>query len=167
MNFHEGDSVMHWTHGLGKVLRLEAMTLSGEEILYYAIEIGDMTVWVPADSKVRTRLRPPTPKLRFERVLAILSSPSEPLPEDRLERKSRLLELVQDGRPESLCQVIRDLSAYQKQQIRPLNDNDLMILKQSRKTLLGEWECVLSVTHAQAEHELHRLLSSAPQVSQA
>jgi RNA polymerase-interacting CarD/CdnL/TRCF family regulator len=165
MNFHKGDTVMHWTHGIGQIVNLEERALSGSKTVYYEVQVRDMTVWVPADSKVRTRLRPPTPKLRFERVLAILSSPSEPLPEDRLERKSRLLELVQDGRPESLCQVIRDLSAYQKQQVRPLNDNDLMILKQSRKTLLGEWECVLSITHAQAEHELHRLLSSGPQVS--
>ena len=43
-----------------------------------------------------------------------------------------------------------------------MNDNDQMILKQSRSTLLGEWGFVLSVTHAQAEHELFRLLASAP-----
>ena len=166
MNFHKGDMVMHWTHGIGQIVNLEERALSGSKNIYYVVEIRDMTVWVPADSKAGTRLRPPTPKLRFERVLAILSSPSESLPEDRLERKGRLLELLQDGRPESLCQVIRDLSAYQKQQIRPLNDHDLMILKQSRKRLLEEWQCVLSVTHAQAELELHRLLSSSPHVSQ-
>lgn len=73
-----------------------------------------------------------------------------------------MLELLKDGRPESLCQVIRDLSAYQKQQTRPMNDNDQMILKQSRNTLLGEWGFVLSLTHAQAQHELHSLLMSVP-----
>ena len=69
--------------------------------------------------------------------------------------------LLQDGRPESLCQVIRDLTAYQKQLGKPMNDNDQMILKQSRNTLLGEWGFVLSITPAQAEHELHRLLTPA------
>jgi RNA polymerase-interacting CarD/CdnL/TRCF family regulator len=110
---------------------------------------------------VRSRLRSPTSKSRFQQLLAILSSPSEPLPADRLERKTRLLELLADGRPESLCRVIRDLSAYQKQQVRPMNDNDQMILKQSRNTLLGEWGFVLAMTPAQAEHELHRLLTPA------
>ena len=166
MNFHKGDTVMHWVHGIGQIVNLEERALSGSKTIYYVVQVRDMTVWVPADSKVGTRLRPPTPKLRFERVLAILSSMSEPLPEDRLERKGRLLELLRDGRPESLCQVIRDLSAYQKQQIRPLNDHDQMILKQTRNTLLGEWQCVLSITHAQAELELHRLLSSSPRASQ-
>jgi RNA polymerase-interacting CarD/CdnL/TRCF family regulator len=160
MNFHKGETVMHWTHGIGQIVNLEERALAGSKTIYYVVQVRDMTVWVPADSKVGTRLRSPTPKARFQRLLAILSSPSQPLPEDRLERKNHLLELLQDGRPESLCEVIRDLSAYQKQQTRPMNDNDQVILKQSRNTLLGEWECVLSVTHAQAELELQRLLSS-------
>jgi RNA polymerase-interacting CarD/CdnL/TRCF family regulator len=162
MNFHTGDTVMHWTYGIGQIVNLEERALAGSKAVYYVVQVRDMTVWVPADNKVRSRLRSPTPKSRFQQVLAILSSPSEPLPEDRLERKTRLLELLKDGRPESLCQVIRDLSAYQKQQVRPMNDNDQMILKQSRNVLLGEWGFVLSMTHAEAEHELHRLLTSRP-----
>jgi RNA polymerase-interacting CarD/CdnL/TRCF family regulator len=162
MNFYKGDMVMHWSHGIGQIVNLEERALSGEKAVYYVVQVRDMTVWVPADSKVGSRLRPPTPKFRFQRLLAILSSPPETLPEDRLERKTRLQELLQDGRPESLCQIIRDLSAYQKRLGKPMNDNDQMVLKQARNTLLGEWGFVLSVTHAQAEHELFRLLSPAP-----
>jgi RNA polymerase-interacting CarD/CdnL/TRCF family regulator len=160
MNFHKGDTVMHWTYGIGQIVNLEERALAGSKTIYYVVQVRDMTVWVPADGKVMSRLRSPTSKSRFQRLLAVLSSPSKPLPEDRLERKTRLLELLHDGRPESLCQVLRDLSAYQKQQTRPMNDNDQMILKQSRNTLLGEWAFVLSIPHAQAEHELHRLLTS-------
>lgn len=162
MNFYKGDMVMHWTHGIGQIVNLEERALSGLKTIYYVVQVRDMTVWVPADSKVGSRLRSPTPRERFEQLLTILSSPSETLPEDRLERKTRLLELLQDGRPESLCQVIRDLYAYQKQLGKPMNDNDQLMLKQSRNLLLGEWEFVLTISHAQAEHELHRLLSSAP-----
>lgn len=161
MNFYKGDMVMHWTHGIGQIVNLEERTLAGAKTIYYVVQVKDMKVWVPADSKVGSRLRPPTPKLQFERLLAILSSPSEPLPEDRLERKARLLELLQEGRPESLCQVIRDLTAYQKRLGKSMNDNDYMVLKQSRNTLLGEWGFVFSIPRAQAEHELQRLLASA------
>ena len=160
MNFHKGDTVMHWTYGIGQILNLEERALAGSKTIYYEVQVRDMTVWVPADNKVRSRLRTPTSKPRFERLLAILSSPTELLPEDRLERKTRLQELLQDGRPESLCQIIRDLSAYQKKLGKPMNDNDQMILKQARNTLLGEWGFVLSITPAQAEHELHRMLTA-------
>src|SRR6266545_1607845 len=111
MNFNAGDTVMHWTYGIGQIVNLEERDLSGSKALYYAVQVRDLTVWVPADGKVGSRLRSPTPKSRFKRLLAFLSSPSEPLPEDRLERRTHLLELLKDGRPESRCQVIRDLSA--------------------------------------------------------
>ncbi|MCJ7585900.1 MAG: hypothetical protein MUO30_14180 [Anaerolineales bacterium] len=160
MNFHEGDPVMHWTYGFGKVIRLEERALSGKNALYYAVQIGDLTVWVPADGELGNRLRPPTPEAGFKKLLAILSSPGEPLPDDRQDRKTQLLELLKDGRAESLCRVIRDLSAYR--QVRPLNENDQALMRRAQKALLGEWGFALSVTPAQAELELHRLLTSAP-----
>jgi RNA polymerase-interacting CarD/CdnL/TRCF family regulator len=162
MNFHKGDTVMHWTYGIGQILNLEERALAGSKTIYYEVQVKNMTVWVPADSKVRSRLRTPTSKPRFTRLLAILSSPSELLPADRLERKNHLVALLEDCRPESLCLVIRDLSAYQKQLGKPMNDNDQMILKQSRNTLLGEWGFVLSIPHAQAEIEMYRLLAPPP-----
>ena len=156
MNFREGDPVMHWTYGFGEVLKLEERELSGQTTLYYAVQVRDMTVWVPADDNLKSRLRPPTPQARFKRLLAILSGPAEPLSDDRHERKLRLLELLNDGSTESLCQVIRDLSAYRRG--RALNDNDQMLLKRAQSALLGEWGFVLSVSPAQAELEMHRLL---------
>jgi RNA polymerase-interacting CarD/CdnL/TRCF family regulator len=160
MNFREGDPVMHWTYGFGKVIRLEERALSGQNALYYAVQIGDLTVWVPADDMLGTRLRSPTSKAGFKELRAILSGPGEPLPDDRQDRKTRLLELLKDGRAESLCRVIRDLSAYR--QVRPLNENDQALMRRAQNALLGEWGFALSVTPAQAELELHRLLTSVP-----
>ena len=57
MNFHVGDTVMHWTFGLGEVIRLEERTLFGEKVLYYAIQVHDLIVWVPADDNLESRLR--------------------------------------------------------------------------------------------------------------
>jgi RNA polymerase-interacting CarD/CdnL/TRCF family regulator len=147
---------MHWTYGLGQILRLEERALFDRNTLYYKVQVGDLTVWVPADGQLESRLRPPTPQAGFRRLLAILSGPGEPLPEDRYERRNRLLELLKDGRAESLCRVIRDLTTYR--QARPLNENDQALLKRSQKALLGEWSFALSVTLAQAEHDLQHLL---------
>ena len=114
MNIHEGDAVMHWTHGLGKVVQLEERTLSGEALQYYAIQIGDMTVWVPADDMLETRLRLPTHTAEFKRLMGILSHPGEALPVDRRERKTLLMEWLKDGRTESLFRVIRSLATYRQ-----------------------------------------------------
>lgn len=161
MNFHEGDTVMHWSYGLGQILRLEERDLSGSKTLYYEVRIQDLTVWVPSDNELEHRLRPPISKTGLDELFAILSNPGEPLPDDRQERKSRLMEYLRDGSTQSLCRIISGLYAYRK--LRSLNENDKSILKQSRNALLGEWEFVLSMTPAQAEHELHHWLVSEPE----
>jgi len=158
MDFHEGDPVMHWTYGLGTVKRLEERNLSGEIALYYEVQIGNMTVWVPADDNLDSRLRTPTLAAKFIHLLTILSGPGETLPVDRQERKLLLLEWLKNGRAESLCRVIRSLSTYRN--VRPLTDSDQALLKRSQNALLGEWGFALSVTPLQAEIELNRLLTS-------
>jgi RNA polymerase-interacting CarD/CdnL/TRCF family regulator len=57
MEFLTGDPVIHWTYGLGKIVRQEERTFSGVKKLYYAVQIRDLTVWVPADAKVMSRQR--------------------------------------------------------------------------------------------------------------
>jgi RNA polymerase-interacting CarD/CdnL/TRCF family regulator len=160
MNFHQGDTVMHWTYGLGQIIGLEEREMFGSTTLYYAVRIKDLTVWVPSDKELKHRLRPPTSKSGFKELLAILANPGEPLPDDRQLRRIRLLELLRDGHTQSLCLIVSSLHAYQK--VRPLNESDQSILKQAKNAFMGEWEFVLSLTPAQAEHELHRLLGAIP-----
>ena len=156
MEFHSGDAVMHWMHGLGTVMRLENRDLFGKISKYYAVKIGDLIIWVPADRELSHRLRPPTPKARFKRLLTELATPGEVLPLDRHERKLLLIELLKDGRAESLVRVIRALMAYKK--IHSLNDNDHNQLRRAEDCLVAEWGYILSVTPQQAEVELHHLL---------
>ena len=163
MNFHEGDSVMHCTYGLGKIIQIDERTLYGPAMLYYAVRIGDMTVWVPADDKLKTRLRAPTRIEEFQRLLDILTGPGDTLPNDRHERRELLAGWLKDGRAESLCRVIRGLANFR--QGRPLSDNDQNLMRQTQHALIGEWGYSLSITTAQAEHDLHRLLTPIPSAS--
>jgi RNA polymerase-interacting CarD/CdnL/TRCF family regulator len=160
MEFHAGDPVMHWVHGLGTVIRRENRDVLGKAALYYAVQVGDLTIWVPADEFLSQRLRAPTPKTRFKRLLAQLKTPGETLPADRRERKVRLVELLRDGRAESLVRVIRALCTLKK--VHWLNDNDATQLKRAETCLLSEWGQVLSVTPQEAQLELRRLLDGVP-----
>jgi len=161
MNFREGDSVMHCTYGLGKVIKLEERALYGPTRLYYAVQIGDMTVWVPSDDNLETRLRAPTRGEEFQHLLDILTGPGDPLPNDRHERKELLSDWLKDGRAESLCRVIRSLTNYRL--VRSLSDNDQLLMKRAQHALIGEWGYSMSITTAQAEHEMRLLL--APSVT--
>jgi RNA polymerase-interacting CarD/CdnL/TRCF family regulator len=160
MKFHEGDTVMHWTHGLGQVVGLEERDMFGSKNLYYAVQVRDLTVWVPSDDELQHRLRAPTAKSGFDELFAILADPGEPFPDDRHARRTLLLEYLGDGSTQSLCRIISGLHAYRR--IRPLNESDRSVLKQARNALLGEWEYVLAMTPAQAEHALQEQLASQP-----
>ena len=157
MKFGKGDSVVHWNYGIGQVIQLEERTVSDRKILYYAVQIGDMTIWVPADDKLESRLRQPTSEKIFKKMIAILSSPSEPLPDDSWDRRRHIQELLRDGRVETLCRAIRDLAGIQH--IRPLNDYDKALMKHMQVMLIGEWGLVLSITAESAERELNHLLA--------
>lgn len=157
--FRRGDAVMHWTYGLGNVVRLENRELLGQKTLYYAVQVGDMTVWVPNDAQLSTRLRRPSTKAQLPKLKGLLSKPGVTLPQDRHERKTILLEMLKDGRAESLCKVIRSLVVFAK--THPLNDNDQALLKRAQTALLAEWSHALDVTPAQAEMQLHKLIGIA------
>jgi RNA polymerase-interacting CarD/CdnL/TRCF family regulator len=160
MDYHAGDTVMHWMHGLGKIIRREKRDVLGRQALYYAVRIGEMVVWVPVDEQVGKRLRRPTPKVRFKRTVALLSKPGEALPSDRHERKLLLAEYLKDGRLESLVRVIRGLLAYRH--VRALNDNDQAVMRRVQSALVAEWGHVLSLTPAEAEMQLQRIMQDAP-----
>lgn len=156
MEFQAGDAVMHWNHGLGQVMGVEEQEVMGASQLYYVVKFETLTIWVPANKLLATRLRQPTPAPAFQRLFAILSGPAQTLPGDRRERKSQLHTRMGDGNAESICHVIRDLSTLE--QVKPLNTEDRAVLKWARTMLLGEWGYSLRVTLAQAEDSLSALL---------
>jgi RNA polymerase-interacting CarD/CdnL/TRCF family regulator len=64
-----------------------------------------------------------------------------------------------DGKVETLCHVIRDLTSYARR--KSLNDNDKDVLERAQNLLVGEWKFSLSIPRADAEIELGRLLGQA------
>lgn len=158
MEFHVGDPVMHWTHGFGHVVGLEERAISDQKAFYYAISIRDLTVWVPSDEQLEYRLRAPTKKDEFKKLFTILTGASEPLPNDRQERKAWLLAKLKDGRADSLCRVLRDLATFQ--QSHSLSDSDQNLMRRSREALLSEWMHAFSIPTVEAEEDLRTMLAA-------
>ncbi|MBL8050265.1 MAG: hypothetical protein JNM46_03505 [Anaerolineales bacterium] len=156
MSFKIGDHVMHWTFGFGKVIDLEKRLSSQKEVLHYVVQIDDMNIWVPEDEMLSQRLRSPSSEEEFKHLQSILSSPKEKLPEDRILRKTMLMDILKDGSAKALFRVVRGLANYRK--VKALNENDQALLRRVEKALIGEWGFVLSVTPVQATADLHQML---------
>ncbi len=156
MNYQIGDPVVHCSYGVGKVTGVEERAYNNTKVLFYKIEVNDLTIWVPADENINKRLRPPVSAAAFKKLLATLSSPAEHLPKDRRERNTMLQERMKDGSVESLCKVLRDLKFFRRD--KTWSDYDSALMKRAQKALLGEWVHSLSVTPEQAEADLQNLL---------
>ncbi|HCK66771.1 MAG TPA: hypothetical protein DHW49_10960 [Anaerolineae bacterium] len=158
MEIKKGDWVMHCAHGLGQVIGMDEQVKDGAKVTYYMVQLSDLTIWVPADENLNNRLRFPSTRREFQRVLSILSTKAEALPTDRRQRTLQLQETLRDGRTESLCRVIRDLQAVRG--TKTWSEYDSALLKRAQKTLVGEWSYVHSISTHEAEAQLSQSLSS-------
>lgn len=159
MDYQVGDKVIHWLYGMGDIIQIDEKVLSGHKNLYYVVQIRDLTLWVPVNEAGKRSLRMPTPGSGFEKLFATLRSQIEPLSDDRLVRRTQLLEKMKIGTLESICRVIRDLSFFAR--TKKLNDNDKFVLERARELLFNEWKLSLSVSFSQAEDKLEELLGEA------
>jgi RNA polymerase-interacting CarD/CdnL/TRCF family regulator len=126
-DFQVGEKVIHSNYGLGEVIQIDEKVLSDEPTRCYVVKVRDLKIWVPAGEKSTGSLRRPTPPSKFDRLFAILRSPGEPLSDNRFERKTQLSESLRNGKPEGICQVIRDLSYFG--QSKKLNESDKTLLQ--------------------------------------
>lgn len=159
MNFQVGEKVVHWSFGPGEIIRVDEKELAGYKELYYVVKMRDLTIWVPVENQERPSLRAITPANEFKKLFSILSSPAEPLPPDRLERKTYLSDLLRDGDLASICRVIRDLAMFTRGKKK--NETDVQFLERAQKFLVDEWRLSLSVTHSEAEAQLRHLLKES------
>jgi len=157
MFFKKGDWVVHCTHGLGQILAIEERSFDTKNSHYYMVQVEDMTIWIPDDENLKSRLRRPSTEDEFRKWLKIFSEPAEKLPDDRRIRNTQLTETLKSGEAEALCKVIRNLTAYRHN--HSWSEYDGALIKRVQKTLIGEWSFALSVTSHEAETELHKLLS--------
>lgn len=158
LDYQVGDKVIHANYGLGEIVQMDEKFIHERQMLCYVVSIRDLTIWVMADEAGKSGLRPPTPGCDFEKLFAILSSPGEPLPIDRFERKTILFDRMKDGKLASICSVIRDLAFYR--QGKKFNDHDKSTLERAKDLLLAEWMYSLSVPLVQAKSELMLLIGA-------
>jgi CarD family transcriptional regulator len=156
MAFQVGDQVIHAIYGPGKIIQLDEKKLRGQLTRYYVVQVSDLTLWVPVDQAPPISLRYPTSAGEFTKMFGILSGPAQPLSEDRMERKSQLSGRLKEGKIESICRVVCDLTAHRR--IKKLNDVDKALLERALNSLLTEWCISFNTPLPQARKAINRLL---------
>ena len=84
-------------------------------------------MWVPVDENNASGLRAVTPKRELDQYRAVLKSQPDVLERDHNKRRLLINERVKHGSFQSLCEVVRDLSAQGWK--RPLSEADMSLLQ--------------------------------------
>lgn len=156
MDYAIGDTVVHWTHGLGKVIAIDEMPVAGAMQEYYVVEVGLLKLWVLAKEASQGPLRFPVKRNEFKQLIDSLQTPGEKLPDNHYKRKIELRGRIQQRTLQGLCDLIRDLTDRSRH--HNLNQNDAAVLFRAEEYLLDEWVLSLGTDREKAQSELDNLL---------
>ena len=160
MRFKVGDSVVHPSHGVGRVVGLEVQNfMAAEGQLFYEITTSKSTVWVPVDASPEGGLRRLSSKQELAHCRRLLQKPPTTLEPDHRKRQLELAAQLRGGSFQTLCEVVRDLTA--RGRIKPLNEADSAALRRARTSMLQEWAAAEGITVAEAAAQVDGLLQPA------
>lgn len=157
MDYKVGDTVVHWTYGVGSVAAIEEIQMAGMNRWYYVIEIKTLKLWVAVEDASSGSLRFPVDSTQFRNLFEILQTPSqEPLSDRYFQRKTDLHNRMQKRTLEGLCHVIRDLK--DRSRAHSLSWEDAAVLNSAQESLLDEWVISLGTERSKAFREMEVLL---------
>ena len=156
MNYKIGDTIVHWAHGVGKVVAIDQKDIAGVAQQYYVVDVAQFKLWVPVDDANEGSIRLPTDSVQFIKLFDILRSPGSPLPDNQYLRKLELSKRMQKRTLMDVCHVIRDLKDRSRQ--HSLNQNDSSLFMRAEEYLLNEWVISMGVALSVAHQELDILL---------
>ncbi len=160
MLFKAGDYIVHPMYGVGSIMRLEEKRLAEDQPRqYYVVAVDKSTLWVPVDENNTAGLRAVTSKRELDHYRAVLKGQPDALERDHNKRRLLLNERVKRGSFQSLCEVVRDLSAQGWK--RPLSEADMSLLQRLSLSLYREWAAAAEVSLPEATAEVQALLQEA------
>ena len=163
MPFKVGDRVIHPQHGLGEVTDFTVKEfVQGEKRPFYEVSFPGITLWVPL--KLSTSgIRKLSVKSEISRCRKLLEAPAASLNANPRLRQVELSDHLKEGTLASHCEVVRDLSAYGRQ--NNLNRASANFLKVTQDVLCQEWAAVEEKTLVEAADEIEALLEKSGQAS--
>jgi len=159
MEFKTGDTIVHWTSGVGKIVAIDDKGLPGQPLFYYVIETGEQTLWVPVDENGSSSLHRQTPSSDFSLLTAILRTAGDRMPDNPYQRRKELDQRMQKRTLVEACRIIRDLTYRSRSRV--LSSSDISVLKHAQSSLLDEWVLSLGTPRESANNEMEWALKES------
>lgn len=160
MELQIGDSVVHPIHGVGHIVFVGKKQFAETEArLYYQVAIEHTTLWIPAESFEKIGMRQSPSKRALAEYRHQLTSKPASLDANHAKRRIELAERLKNSSFQSLCELVRDLSA--RGWAKPLSGVDAVSLRRAHARLCREWAATEGVSIAEATQEIDSLLQDS------
>lgn len=158
MRFKMGDHVVHPAFGIGHIVEIEEKRFS-EKVArqYYKISRLGHSMWLRVEDQGATGLlRQVTAESDLDQYRDLLKSPPVPLNTNLQERHMELASPLKQGSFQGVCEVVRDLTAWNRRE--PLGQADRTTLQKMQDSLYQEWAIAAGVSTIEATKEIDTLL---------
>ncbi|GAB4453815.1 MAG: CarD family transcriptional regulator [Anaerolineae bacterium] len=160
MQFKIGDPVVLPAHGIGHIREIEEKDFSEQGTrLYYKIALSKHSIWIPVEAQPVNGLRLVTVKSDLDYYRNLLKSAPVPLEKNHHRRHHELVGRLKQGTFQIICEVVRDLTAWNWR--KPLGQTDTALLQKTRQSLYQEWATAAGVSTTEAIKEIDSLLLTA------
>ena len=156
--FSRGDWIVHLTHGIGRVRRIEKKKLGGKKAKYFRVENKNCVFWVPVEQAEQSRVRPVASPYQLRKALKALKKPPREEIFNTKQRQEWIKEARSNGSLPMICELVRDLSAMQGS--KSLGENDRRSLTFFENLLLQEWSICADMPIEDAKHRLQEFLGN-------
>ena len=126
--------------------------------MIFEITTSKSTVWVPVEAGPEGGLRRLSSKQEMAHCRRLLQKSPVLLEPDHRKRQLELTARLRGGSFQTLCEVVRDLTA--RGRLKPLNEADSSALRRARAAMLQEWAASAGLSPAEAAAEVDGLLQA-------
>jgi CarD family transcriptional regulator len=160
MEFKIGDLVVHPAFGIGHIVAIEEKQFSEKAAAYayYKITRLNHKIWIRVEAQKASGLRLVTAGSDLDQYRNLLKSPPVSLNTNQQQRQTELSSRLQEGSFKGVCEVLRDLTAWNV--LEPLGQADATTLQKTQISLYEEWAAAAGVSTATATSEIDRLLQA-------
>lgn len=162
MEFKKGDYLVHSNYGVGKIVKIESKSIGDEKLKYFTVDGVGSTFYVPTKNIDPIRVRPIASDYLIRKIIKIIKSSADILPDDHNLRKKNINEIISTVSLEDSVSLMRDLRV--RKSLGKLNDFEETILTKLKGNLILEWSISKNWDKDTAEEKIDELFKKAHKI---
>ena len=137
LRFRVGDWVVHYSHGIGKVIDIVEKSLEGEDVKFFKIQATNIEYWLPVNLANADHIEPIRSEKDFDKALEVIKQAPTPMTLPHNQTKRQIYERWLDGSLCSRASLMRDLQG--RDHLKVLNYDEKELLAKIDEFFIHEW----------------------------